>query len=193
MGTGSPHLLKRQGWADSGYVWFAANCCRQASQRQSAYCVRSSARVVESKRMVSHQHPVSCWQVKGSPQRGHFFLTAAGTDGFGNPSTIGMAKSMTHMGRSPVPGCFRAIGLTLRRFPPGWNAPDFRIILSGSVDPEEKAGSSAITGSGMTGGGARIRSLAGLKPSHYKFRARFLISARSELGSGVRRLQRMAR
>ena len=194
MGTGSPHLLQRQGWAHSAYFCFAANCWRHAAQRQSAYCVRSSARVVESKRMVSHQHPVSCRQVKGSPQREHFFLVAAGTDGFGNPFKIDMAQSMTLMDRSPAQqGAFAPIGLTLRPFPARLKCAGAQDDTERPVDPEEKADSSAITAFGMTGGRARLRSLAGLKPSHYKFRARFLISARSELDSGVRRLQRMAR
>jgi hypothetical protein len=82
--------------SNSAYFWFAANCRRQTSQRQSAYRVRSSARVVESKCIIAHQHPLSCWQVKASPQREHFFSTAAGTDGFRNPFIIGMAKPMTH-------------------------------------------------------------------------------------------------
>ena len=96
LGVIPDHIL------NSAYFWFAANCRRQASQRQSAYWVRSSASVVESKRIVSHQHPISCWQVKGCPQREHFFSTAAGTDGFRIPFKIGMAKSTTHCPASNV-------------------------------------------------------------------------------------------
>ena len=34
---------------------------------------------------LSHQHPASCWQLNGSPQREHFFSTVDGTGSISAP------------------------------------------------------------------------------------------------------------
>jgi|GraSoi_2013_60cm_1033757.scaffolds.fasta_scaffold05416_3 hypothetical protein len=74
----------------------AANFRRQASHRQSENRVRSSASTAGSRRMAAHQHPASCLQLNGAPQREHFFSTIVGT-----------AKSMALTGCSPATSGFQ--------------------------------------------------------------------------------------
>ncbi len=47
--------------------------------------------------MAAHQHPASCLQLNGAPQRGHFFSTVVGT-GFGVQWEIGEDKFMALVG-----------------------------------------------------------------------------------------------